>query len=80
MTTISTMNVYITEPMPRPVTEAIEGTVWLAEHDAAIREGIAVAIKGYRDQYVPVGSGAWLDFTRCASIAHSWKPAEGGAK
>ena len=76
---IQTPNISITEPMPPSLIEAIEGTVWLAEHDAAIREGIATAIKGYRDQFVLVGSGAWLDFTRCADIARDWVPAEDGA-
>ena len=42
---IPTPGLTITEPMPPSLIEAIEGTAWLAEHDTAIREGIAAAIE-----------------------------------
>ena len=76
MTTIPTINVYITEPLPPPVIEALEGTKWLAEHDAAIREGIAAAIEADMDMPVlPARSVA----RRGAFIARHWVPDDDGA-
>ena len=69
----------ITEPMPPSMIEAIEGTVWLAEHDAAIRRGIATAIEAdiLSD---PSTANERSVARRDAFLARNWEPAEGDAK
>ena len=69
-------NYAITEPMPLSLIESIEGTVWLSEHDAAIRGGIAATIKRSWGEFIPVGSSAWLNFILADLLAGNWKPAE----